>query len=73
MQELNIVELIEYKPKLISSTGKKVYKREKNTGYYLAKWNTISSAALDEGISTAKMSRYIKNKNIINDYFYSDN
>ena len=30
MQELNIVELIEYKPKLISSIGKKVYKREKN-------------------------------------------
>jgi hypothetical protein len=63
----------EYKPKLISCTGKKVFKREKDTGNLLATWNTIASAALVEGISSAKMSRCIKNKIIINDYLYSNN
>jgi hypothetical protein len=62
----------EYKPKLISSTGKKVYKREDKTDILLATWDTIAKAALSEGISTAKMSRCVKNKNIINDdYYYS--
>jgi hypothetical protein len=60
----------EYKPKLISSTGKKVYKREVKTNILLATWDTISKAAESEGISTAKMSRCVKNKNIINDYYY---
>ena len=59
------------KPKLISSTGKKVYKREKDTELLLATWGTIAKAAEAEGISTAKMSRFVKNKNIINDYYYS--
>ena len=62
-----------YKPKLISSTGKKVYKREKDTGYFLATWDSIARAALEEGISAARMSRCIKNRIIINDYIYSDN
>jgi hypothetical protein len=61
----------EYKPKLISSTGKKVYKREKDTDQVLATWDTIAKAAEIENISASKMSRYIKNKNIINDYYYS--
>jgi len=61
----------EYKPKLISSTGKKVYKREKDTDHVLATWDTIAKAAEIENISASKMSRYIKNKNIINDYYYS--
>jgi hypothetical protein len=62
----------EYKPKLISSTGKKVFKRENKTDILLATWDTIAKAALSEGISTAKMSRCVKNKNIINeDYYYS--
>jgi len=60
-----------YKPKLISSTGKKVYKREKDSDLLLSNWDTIAKAASAEGISTAKMSRYVKNKNIINDYYYS--
>jgi hypothetical protein len=60
-----------YKPKLISSTGKKVYKREKDSHLLLSNWDTIAKAASAEGISTAKMSRYVKNKNIINDYYYS--
>ena len=54
-----------------SSTGKKVYKREKGTNQLLATWDTIAKAAETEGISSAKMSRHIKNKIFINDYYYS--
>ena len=60
----------EYKPKLISSTGKKVYKKEIQTDILLATWDTIAKAAEAEGISAAKMSRCVKNKTIINDYYY---
>jgi hypothetical protein len=59
------------KPKLISSTGKKVFKREKESNTLLATWDTIAKAAEAENVSTAKMSRCVKNKNIINDYYYS--
>ena len=59
------------KPKLISSTGKKVYKRENETNALLATWDTIAKAAEFENMSAAKMSRCVKNKNIINDYYYS--
>ena len=59
------------KPKLISSTGKKVFKRENETNALLATWDTIAKAAESENMSTAKMSRCVKNKNIINDYYYS--
>jgi hypothetical protein len=62
----------EYKPKLISSTGKKVYKREKETNQLLSTWDSIAKAAESEGVSPAKMSRCVKNKIIINDYFYSN-
>jgi hypothetical protein len=61
----------ECKPKLVSSTGKKVYKREDKTDILLATWDTIAKAAEAEGISAAKMSRCVKHKNIINDYYYS--
>ena len=56
---------------ITSSTGKKVYKREKTTNELLSTWDTIAKAAEMEGFCSAKMSRYIKNKNIINDYYYS--
>jgi len=59
------------KPKLISSTGKKVAKRECETNMVLATWDTIAKAALAENMCAAKMSRCVKNKNIINDYYYS--
>ena len=59
------------KPKLISSTGKKVFKRENETNALLSTWDTIAKAAESENMSTAKMSRCVKNKNIINDYYYS--
>lgn len=61
----------EYKPKLISSTGKKIYKREKETNQLLSNWDSIAKAAEAEGISAAKMSRCVKNKIIINDYYYT--
>jgi len=61
----------DYKPKLISSTGKKVYKREKDTNQLLSIWDSIAKAAESEGVSAAKMSRCVKNKIIINDYFYA--
>jgi hypothetical protein len=61
----------DYKPKLISSTGKKVYKRETQSDLLLATWDTIAKAAELEGISAAKMSRCVKNKIIIDDYYYS--
>ncbi len=67
---LSIKENI-HKPKLISCTGKKVYKREEKTNLLLATWDTIAKAAVAEGISTARMSRCVKNKTIINDYYYS--
>jgi len=61
----------DYKPKLISSTGKKVYKREVQSNILLATWDTIAKAAELEKISSAKMSRCVKNKTIINDYYYA--
>ena len=61
----------ENKPKIISSTGKKVYKREQNTNLLLGTWDSIVKAAETENISASKMSRFVKNKTIINDYYYS--
>ena len=63
----------DYKPKLISSTGKKIYKRVNGSNELLGTWDTIRKASDFEGISTAKMSRCVKNKSIINDYYYSIN
>ncbi len=60
-------------PKLISSTGKIVFKREKATNQLLATWETILKASEAENMSASKMSRCVKNKNIINDYYYSSN
>jgi methyl-accepting chemotaxis protein len=62
----------EYKPKLISSTGKKVYKIDVNSKEVLNTWDTITKAAEQQQISTAKMSRSIKNKIIFNNDYYYD-
>jgi hypothetical protein len=62
----------EMKPKLISSTGKKVYKREAKTNELLGTWDTIAKAAESENMSAAKMSRSVKNQTVFNDdYYYS--
>jgi hypothetical protein len=61
----------DYVPKYTSSTGKKVNKREVDSNQLLGTWESIAKAAELEGISAAKMSRCVKNKTIINDYYYS--
>ena len=61
------------KPKLISSTGKQVFKREKETNQLLATWESILKASEAENMSAAKMSRCVKNNTVINDYYYSVN
>lgn len=62
----------EYQHKLISSTGKKVFKICALSKQILNTWETISKAAIAENMSPAKMSRTIKNKIIFNDYYYSN-
>ena len=59
------------KPKLISSTGKQVFKREKETNNLLATWESILKASEAENMSAAKMSRCVKHNTVINDYYYS--
>jgi len=62
----------EYKPKLVVSTGKKVYKREKDSNQLLSTWDSIAKAADAEGICAAKMSRSIKSGIVFNnDYYYT--
>jgi hypothetical protein len=56
--------------KKTSSTGKKVEKRQLNTNILLGTWETIAKAAIDEKISAAKLSRIIKNKTSLKDYYY---
>ena len=53
-----------------SSTGKKVEKRQVNTNILLGTWETIAKASSYEKLSSAKLSRMIKNKTTINDYYY---
>jgi len=60
----------EYKPKYASTTGKKIEKIEVSSGIVLETWDTISKAAISEGVSAAKMSRSIKNAVIFGDYLY---
>ena len=66
-----ILKANEYNHKKTSSTGKKVEKREFKTNNLICKWETIAKASESEQMSTAKMSRSIKNKTIFNDFFYS--
>ncbi len=61
----------EIKPRLTSSTGKKVFKKQIDTNELLGTWDSIATASEFEGISKSKMSRNIKNKIIIQDYYYS--
>ncbi len=58
-------------PICTSTTGKKVEKREATTHQLLSNWPTIANAALSEGVCAAKMSRYVKAKTVIADYYYS--
>lgn len=58
---------------ICSTTGKVVYKRQTETNLLLGTWDSIKSAALAEGFSPAKMSRCVKNENIIEDYYFTTN
>jgi hypothetical protein len=60
----------EHEYKKISSTGKKVEKREINSNELLGKWDTIAKAAQHEGISATKMSYSVKNKNLFGEHYY---
>jgi len=53
-----------------TTTGKKVEKREVQTNNLLGVWDTIAKAASSECVSAAKMSRCVKNKTVIGDYYY---
>jgi len=53
-----------------ATTGKKVEKREATTHQLLGSWPTIANAALSEGVCAAKMSRYVKSKTVVADYYY---
>ena len=53
-----------------ASTGKSVQKLDAKTKEVLNSWSSIAKAALDEKFSSAKMSRIIKNKILINDCYY---
>ena len=57
-------------PICTSTTGKKVEKREATTHQLLSSWPTIANAALAEGMCAAKMSRCVKAKTVIADYYY---
>jgi hypothetical protein len=57
-------------PICTSTTGKKVEKREATTHQLLGTWPTIANAALAEGVCAAKMSRYVKAKTVVADYYY---
>jgi hypothetical protein len=63
----------EYMHKKTSSTGKTVEKRELETGQVLGTWETIAKAAQYEGMCASKMSRCIKGKTVIGDYYYAVN
>ncbi len=54
-----------------STTSKQVFKRLLKTKFLLTKWDTIAKAAESENVSNAKMSRYIKNKTEVDDYYYT--
>ena len=56
--------------KSISTTGKKVEKRENKGNQILGTWDSIAAAALAENMSAAKMSRSVKNKQNFGDYYY---
>jgi hypothetical protein len=49
----------------------KVYKREDKTDILLATWDSIAKASRAECISTSKLSRFIIDKDIIDDYYYT--
>ena len=60
----------ETKMKLNASRGKIINKKDAKTHELLSTWESILKASLNENISAAKMSRCVKNKTVIKDYYY---
>ena len=55
-----------------NTRGKVVYKKNAQTHDLLSTYESIFSASVEENISRAKMSRCVKNKTIIKDYYYCE-
>jgi hypothetical protein len=55
-----------------NTRGKVIYKKNAQTHDLLNTYESIFSASVEENISRAKMSRCVKNKTIINDYYYCE-
>ena len=55
-----------------NTRGKVVYKKNSQTHDLLCTYESIFNASVEENISRAKMSRCVKNKTIINDYYYCE-
>ena len=60
------------KVKQNNTRGKIIQKKNKETHDLLGTWESIFSASIHENISRAKMSRCVKNKTIIQDYYYCE-
>jgi hypothetical protein len=56
--------------KLTSSTAKKVEKVDCETGEVIGRWDSVAQTADFHGVCTAKISRYIKNRTIVSNYYF---
>ena len=63
-------DFYETKVKQNNTRGKIIQKKNIKSHDLLGTWESIFSASIHENISRAKMSRCVKNKTIINDYYY---
>jgi len=63
-------DFYETKVKQNNTRGKIIQKKNIKSNDLLGTWESIFSASIHENISRAKMSRCVKNKTIINDYYY---
>jgi hypothetical protein len=65
-------DFYETKVKQNNTRGKIIQKKNIKSNDLLGTWESIFSASIHENISRAKMSRCVKNKTIINDYYYCE-
>ena len=62
----------EFRPHIVSPTGKQVNKIHVKTGQVLNTWDTIKKASACEGMCASKMSVSIKNKVVFEqDHYYT--
>ena len=65
-------DFYETKVKQNNTRGKIIQKKNIKSNDLLGTWESIFSASIHENICRAKMSRCVKNKTIINDYYYCE-